>query len=209
VNKVNISTIKLPSFWGTEVKQKHYKIQQRSTKLAVLFPGKHYSCERPALYYAGTSAVQCGFDLLVLEYGYQAARADLDIDDLPKIIDECMECIQPIVNQYEQTVFISKSLGTVIAGEVHERLGTSNIHHIFVTPIENTRPYMNRTTGIVIYGTRDSLFSKELVDQITSGNMRVIEVPDADHSLETMDVRESIIIQKTLAEIYLDYLSSI
>lgn len=203
---LNILTV--PSFWKTELKQKHYKIQEKNSKLVVLFPGKNYPCDKPSLHYAGISAIQSGFDLLVLEYGYQAARTDLDIKDLPRVIEESEKSINRIVNNYERVVFISKSLGTIVAGEIHRRIGIP-IKHIYLTPIKDTVEYINSTEGITIYGTKDDFFNNEMAEKIIiSNNRRIVKIPNANHSLETNNVDESILILRSLANIYMEVLDT-
>lgn len=203
-----LNLLTVPSFWKTELKQKHYKIQEKNSKLVVLFPGKNYPCDKPSLHYAGISAIQSGFDLLVLEYGYQAARTDLDIKDLPRVIEESEKSINRIVNNYERVVFISKSLGTIVAGEIHRRIGIP-IKHIYLTPIKDTVEYINSTEGITIYGTKDDFFNNEMAEKIIiSNNRRIVKIPNANHSLETNNVDESILILRSLANIYMEVLDT-
>ncbi|WP_152393285.1 alpha/beta hydrolase [Paenibacillus guangzhouensis] len=204
---MKLDTVTVPSFWKTEMKQRHYQIQEENSKLVVLFPGKNYPCDKPILHYAGISAIQSGFDLMVLEYGYQAGRTDLDIIDLPIVIEESKESIHRIINKYDQVIFISKSIGTIVAGEVHQKLGIP-IKHIYLTPIKGTIDYINKSDGLVIYGTKDEVFNKELESQIiVTNNRRVIEIPNANHALETKDVIESVEILSSLVRIYMDFLS--
>jgi predicted alpha/beta-hydrolase family hydrolase len=202
--KLEILTV--PSFWKTEIKQKYYQLYEENSKLVVLFPGKNYPCDKPSLHFAGTSALQSGFDLMVLEYGYQAARTNLDVNDLQRVIDESHESVQRIIGKYNQVVFISKSLGTIVAGEVHGKLEIP-IKHLFLTPIKDTIHYINKFNGLVVYGTKDEVFNRELADQINLDKVReVIEIPNANHSLETNNVEESMEILSKLVRIYLDFL---
>ncbi|PJN56505.1 hypothetical protein PAEVO_32280 [Paenibacillus sp. GM2FR] len=203
---MKLETLTVPSFWKTEMKQKYYQLYEENSKLVVLFPGKNYPCDKPSLHFAGTSALQSGFDLMVLEYGYQAARTNLDINDLQRVIDESHESVQRIIGKYNQVVFISKSLGTIVAGEVHGKLEIP-IKHLFLTPIKDTIHYINKFNGLVVYGTKDEVFHRELADQINIDKVReVIEIPNANHSLETNNVEESIEILSKLVRIYLDFL---
>ncbi|MEH7087147.1 alpha/beta hydrolase, partial [Neobacillus drentensis] len=187
---MKMDNIHVPSVWGTELKQKHITVQEQNNKLVVLFPGRNYPCELPLLYYAGNTALQQNYDLFILEYGYQAARTTLDINELPNVIDECCESINRIINNYDQVIFISKSLGTIVAGEVHRRL-QSYIYHVFLTPLVETIPFINTSDGIVIYGGNDPAFTKENATQIES-NRKIIEIPRADHGLETGNVEENL-----------------
>ncbi|MCV4232519.1 alpha/beta hydrolase [Virgibacillus sp. LDC1] len=203
---MKLETLTVPSFWKTEMKQKYYQLYEENSKLVVLFPGKNYPCDKPSLHFAGTSALQSGFDLMVLEYGYQAARTNLDINDLQRVIEESHESVQRIIGKYNQVVFISKSLGTIVAGEVHGKLKIP-IKHLFLTPIKDTIHYINKFNGLVVYGTKDEVFHRELADQINIDKVReIIEIPNANHSLETNNVEESIEILSKLVRIYLDFL---
>ncbi|MEK3827637.1 alpha/beta hydrolase [Paenibacillus sp. FSL K6-1558] len=201
---MKLEILNVPSFWGTEMKQKHYQVHEGNKKLVVLFPGQNYPCHKPTLHFAGTSAIQSGFDLLILEYGYQAARAELDHDDVQRVVEEIHESIKQVVNKYNQIVFISKSLGTIIAGEVHEKLDMP-IKHLFLTPIKDTIRYVNKFNGAVIYGTKDQAFSEELASKINEEN-EIVKIANANHSLETNEVEESIEILKKLVKIYKDFL---
>jgi hypothetical protein len=60
---MDLEILSLPSFWKTDLKQRYFHIQKKISKLVVLFPGSNFPCEMPSLYYAGTTAIQCGFDL--------------------------------------------------------------------------------------------------------------------------------------------------
>ncbi|MCM3259212.1 hypothetical protein M3664_15525 [Paenibacillus lautus] len=64
---MKLEILKVPSFWKTEMRQKYYQLQEDNSKLVVLFPGKNYPCDKPILHFAGTSAIQSGYDLMVLE----------------------------------------------------------------------------------------------------------------------------------------------
>ncbi|MEI2284859.1 alpha/beta hydrolase [Paenibacillus polysaccharolyticus] len=201
---MKLEILNVPSFWGIEMKQKHYQVHEGNKKLVVLFPGQNYPCHKPTLHFAGTSAIQSGFDLLILEYGYQAARAELDHGDVQRVVEESYESIKQVVNKYNQIVFISKSLGTIIAGEVHEKLDMP-IKHLFLTPIKDTIRYVNKFNGVVIYGTKDQAFSEELASKINEEN-EIVKIANANHSLETNEVEESIEILKKLVKIYKDFL---
>ncbi|MCM3699361.1 alpha/beta hydrolase [Paenibacillus macerans] len=200
--------VKVPSFWNAEMNHKYIQVTEEKRKLAVLFPGLHYSCDKPVLHYAGAAAVQNGFDLLALEYGYQAARVPLQRVELPKVIEDIEKSLRPIVTSYEEIVFIGKSLGTVVAGEVAGRLGVP-VRHLYLTPVRETIPYINQSAGVVVYGTKDELFCEEMAKQIAETDTRkVIAIPDADHSLEGASIHESMENLRTLADIFTDFLGN-
>ncbi|MBU5344364.1 alpha/beta hydrolase [Paenibacillus lautus] len=199
--------LNVPSYWKTDMKQKYIQLNDENRKLVVLFPGKNFPCDKPILHFAGTSALQSGFDLIILEYGYQAARTDLDVNELQRVIEDSHESVQRIISKYKQVVFISKSIGTIVAGEVHGKLEIP-IKHLFLTPIKDTIHYINKFNGLVVYGTKDEMFNKEHANQINIDNVReVIEIPNANHGLETNNVEESIEILSKLVRIYMEFLN--
>ncbi|WP_411551935.1 alpha/beta hydrolase [Paenibacillus lautus] len=204
---MKLENVMVPSFWKTEMRQKYYQLQEDNRKLVVLFPGKNYPCDKPILHFAGASAIQSGYDLMVLEYGYQAARTDLDIHDLQRVIEESHESVQRIISKYNEVVFISKSIGTIVAGEVHGKLDIP-IKHLFLTPIKDTIHYINRFKGLVVYGSKDEVFNHELANQIKlDKGTEVIEIPNANHSLEADHAPESVEILSKLVGIYMNFLN--
>ncbi|MCI1774324.1 MAG: alpha/beta hydrolase [Paenibacillus lautus] len=204
---MKLENVMVPSFWKTEMRQKYYQLQEDNRKLVVLFPGKNYPCDKPILHFAGASAIQSGYDLMVLEYGYQAARTDLDIHDLQRVIEESHESVQRIISKYNEVVFISKSIGTIVAGEVHGKLDIP-IKHLFLTPIKDTIHYINRFKGLVVYGSKDEVFNHELANQIKlDKGTEVIEILNANHSLEADHAPESVEILSKLVGIYMNFLN--
>ncbi|ANF97833.1 alpha/beta hydrolase [Paenibacillus bovis] len=201
--KLEILTV--PSFWEIDLQQKYYQLYEGNKKLVVLFPGMNYPCNKSVLHFAGTSAMQSGFDLMALEYGYQAARTELDMNDLQRLVDDSYESVKQVIGKYDQVVFISKSLGTVIAGEVHQRLGIS-VKHLFLTPLKDTIHYINKWSGVVVYGTEDQMFNADWVSQMDT-EIKVFEILHAKHSLETDDVKESVEILNQLVHIYMTFLN--
>ncbi|MCM3628500.1 alpha/beta hydrolase [Paenibacillus glycanilyticus] len=193
----------MPSSWGIQLLQKYVKREGQSKRLAVLFPGQNYSCELPLLHYAGKTALQSGYDIVLLEYGHQAARTSLDIQSLTRLIEESYQSIQHLLPQYEHVVFVSKSLGTVVAGEVHKML-QREIRHIFLTPLERTIPYLNTYDRIVIYGDKDEWFNWDAAEQMED-NRGVYVIPKANHGLETGDVEEHLGILSFVVQRYKEF----
>ena len=89
-------------------------------------------------------------------------------------------------------LFISKSFGTIIAGEAAREFKHLNIRNLFLTPVGHTVPYINETDCTVIYGSADPYFLQSDVDKI-SDSRKLIALPGADHSLEVgADYRASL-----------------
>ena len=112
-------------------------------KIAVLFPGIGYHCDKPLLYYAGKLAAQHGFGEVVrVSYAYNggnirgnaaAMRAAFDV-----LYDQAVRALSDVKwEQYEEILFISKSIGTCVAAAYAERNGLA-VRHILYTPLKET-----------------------------------------------------------------------
>lgn len=204
---MKITTLQLPSAWGREVSHRYITDHTpASATLVVLFPGLAYSCECPLLYYAQQSAIEYGHDVLALEYGYQSARAEFKFEEVDQLIDECMQAVERVSSKYDHTIFISKSLGTWIAGEVDRRLTDVSVKHIYLTPIEMSLPYIKESAGYVIYGTKDEYFGEEAIRHIQGlQSIRPYPVLEASHSLEVDTVAHSLLVMREIVLLYNDF----
>lgn len=192
----------MPSYWGRDVR--HKLVSQGSRTLAVLFPGKNYSAELPLLHVAGRAAAEHGCDVLQLEYGYQSARAELASEDLPKVTEECRRALEPLKETYSRFLFIGKSIGTVVAAETALGFGPDQTPDmLYVTPLQNTVPYIKALGGTVIYGGDDPLFPGKLALNLKNEpGVLVYRIEDANHSLEAGTVNESLAILIYVAGLY-------
>ncbi|WP_379146444.1 hypothetical protein [Paenibacillus sp. sgz500992] len=205
---MSVSRIVMSSHWGREVRHK-YVAQGEAKALAVVFPGKDYSVERSLLDYAAKVAREHGCDLLLLEYGYQSARADLKREDMDIVIEECKAAIAalPALPEYEQLLFISKSMGTVIAGRVAAEMGVQQkTSHLYLTPLVDSIPWIKQSRGSMIYGGSDPLFNEQHSAEITGlQNIRVYRIDDANHALEVGSVNESLAVLLVIINFYHEF----
>lgn len=139
-------------------------------KLAVIFPGIGYTCARPLLYYSAAAAAEMGYELLQLDYGPDIhSFKGRNSQDMDSIADLALERITPVLSDinfscYHKIVFISKSIGTVIACRVQEKFCRNiPLHHFLFTPIPSTLPYLEKIDGLFFSGTADPYISTDLV----------------------------------------------
>lgn len=201
---MSVSSIMMSSHWGREVRHKY--AVQGSKALAVVFPGQNYSAERSLLDYAGKVAAEHGCDLLILEYGYQSARTGFKREELDIVVEECKAALGAVA-EYEQLLFISKSMGTVIAGRLAAELGVQQkTAHLYLTPIAETVPWIRKSRGSVIYGGSDPMFSGQHPAEISGlPNIRVYRIDDANHALEVGSVNESLAVLLVIINFYHEF----
>ncbi|WP_138493792.1 hypothetical protein [Paenibacillus pinistramenti] len=195
------STISMPSAWGRNAAHRYFAGD--GDTLVVLFPGLAYSCDLPLLHYAAQCALEHRHSVLQLEYGFQSARTSFNPGDLNILLYECKHAVDQIRDKYRQLIFISKSLGTLVAGQIGEMQGGTGVRQLFVTPVDDTLPYIESMECTVIYGTGDPLFSRASVQAAEkAGKALLCPVEGADHALALGSVEESLRVLRETCVLY-------
>jgi predicted alpha/beta-hydrolase family hydrolase len=174
----------IKSYWGVNLESN--VISQGSTILVVLMPGIGYTLNRPLMDYSKKLALQLGYDILSLEYGFQIARKDLNREEeLQYLINESMHIFKSALNDsYKKIVFISKSIGTIIHTLLCNEIDNYEVKNIYLTPINETLKVGIKENSLVISGTNDPLISIETINEIRKiKGINIIEVKGGDHSL--------------------------
>lgn len=175
-------------------------------KVVVLFPGTNYNTGCPLLYYAGFKFEVQGYEKISISYG--------DLLKTDKPFNECVEDIKNTVlkrlqetnfSKYSDIVFVSKSLGTVIAGWVEEKLCVK-VRHIYLTPIKETLAYIENGENIisVVAGTKDKFLDAEILrEHCIRRNVYLKQINGAGHRLEIWrDMDKNIEILREVVAIY-------
>ena len=95
-------------------------------KLAVFFPGIGYHCDKPLLYYSRKLVQEYGYEKIVtLNYTYDGKNLRGNEEKMRQAFDslyiQTENNLKEIAfDQYEQILFISKSIGTIIASAYAE-----------------------------------------------------------------------------------------
>lgn len=139
-------------------------------KLAVMFPGVGYTCEKPLLYYTASAAADYGYEILKLDYGQDIhtfrGRTPSDLEPVTKLaLRRVLQQLNGIeFQEYEDILFISKSIGTVVACEVEKQLKLKGtVRHFLMTPIPATIPYLKHVNGVFFSGTADPYISENII----------------------------------------------
>ncbi|MDD6400176.1 MAG: hypothetical protein PUG10_01025 [Lachnospiraceae bacterium] len=155
-------------------------------KLLVLFPGRNYSVDKPLLYYAAKVFEKRGYEVIGLNYNFYLKG---NKNDIAGLIEEAK---QYVVNQlknvdfsrYEDIVFVSKSMGTALAG-YYETLKHIRVRHIFLTPVPEGMKYMQRGKCIVVAGKEDTfLDAQKLKIYCVEQEVSLKQFEEVGHSLE-------------------------
>lgn len=192
-------------------------------KLAVLFPGIGYTCDKPLLYYAGKLAQGLGYELKRVEYGNFPAGIKGDQEKMKAAFESALTQTEEILKdvdfaQYEDILFISKSVGTVVAACYRQKYHIA-CRSISFTPLEETFMFIEAhdivptdtmprecvsAGGIMFHGTKDPWVRDSSL--IRKGCERIGQplyiTENGNHSLETGNVALDIAnLQKIMEQV--------
>ena len=178
-----------------------------TNKLAIFFPGIGYHCDKPLLYYSRKLADEAGYkSILTLDYSLAGSNITGNIRGDKEKMQQAFHLLYEQAakqlsyanwSDYDEILFVSKSIGTVIASAYAQNEHIS-CHQILYTPLYETYLFSPQN-AIAFLGTSDPWSDIEKVTDI-SGEQKIplFLYPDANHSLETKDTLRNI---KTLQDV--------
>lgn len=180
-------------------------------KLAVIFPGIGYHADKPLLYYGAKAAEECGFRQRIC-VTYHTAEKNIrgDSEKMRKVFTEMYDQAESQLQgtdfaPYEDIVFISKSIGTVVAAAYARQHGI-HCRHIFYTPLEETFAF-SPEKGIAFTGTADPWVHTDILrGACKKAAIPLQVVQDGNHSLETGHVLTDTASLQSVMEKTIEYL---
>ena len=173
-------------------------------KIAVLFPGIGYHCDKPLLYYSRRLAQNAGYDIFPIAYSFIKSGLKGDPEKMREAAGELIKQTEKALRdlsfeEYEDILFISKSLGTAMAAR-YAAEHDLNVRHILFTPLEQTFDYP-LNISIAFSGTADPWADTEMIRKLCGeSEIPLTVIDEANHSLETGDVLRNIDILKEVTE---------
>ncbi|MBR4515557.1 MAG: hypothetical protein IKO61_11800 [Lachnospiraceae bacterium] len=178
---------------------------EKKNKLCVLFPGRNYSCDKPLLYYAGRAFSLRGYEIINLDYNSVLKG---DKEDIPSLIEQAWaytrEALKEIIfSDYEDVVFVSKSIGTAVAGKTAAEF-YKRARHIYLTPVAEALVYMKRGTCLVVAGKEDKILEARKLKIYCAGeDIALKQFDDVGHSLEDFkDMSKTLAILTVIIRMY-------
>lgn len=166
-------------------------------RLAVIFPGIGYHCDKPLLYYSRKLAKEQEYkEIISLEYSYTGKNIRGNEKKMQEVFDVLYQQAEKLLeiidfSKYDDILFISKSVGTVISS-AYAKKHKIQCKQILYTPLEQTYKF-EHPDAIAFLGTSD-LWSNTANVKILSNeqNVPIYMYKKADHSLETGDIIKDI-----------------
>lgn len=155
---------------NAEKRVSHLLITQESAseRLMIMLPGRGYLNEHPVMYYLRMMAVERGFDVLSVTYGFQAQLYSTE-GIQGDLLDEIRQAAEPVLMKqtYRQIVIAGKSLGTPLAAvygaEVAERFPEAKIAFLLLTPVQNATAAVSQRRTLAVIGTADAAYDAEMI----------------------------------------------
>lgn len=165
-------------------------------KIACLFPGIGYTCDKPLLYYSWKLLSGMGWEIVPVQYTGFPSGVKGNAEKMRRCALMALEQAEDLLrdidwSRYTQILFIGKSVGTVACAAYAKRHGL-NCRQILFTPVEETFRYAGRDS-VVFHGTADPWADTKAIEK----SCRQLDIPlceteGANHSLETGDVDRDI-----------------
>ena len=161
-------------------------------KIACLFPGIGYTCDKPLLYYSWKLLKSLGWEVVPVPYAGFPSGVKGNPEKMQQAahmaLEQAEELLQEIVwNDYDDILMIGKSVGTVV-GAAYARRHRLPCRLILFTPVEAAFEFAGRKS-IVFHGTADPWAETKVIeDNCRRMGIPLFETEGANHSLETGDV---------------------
>lgn len=170
----------------------------------VLFPGVRYSCDTPLLYYAGTVFRGRGYEKIEIDYGEEILSSKSLDEKILAVRDTVLEQLRSAqLGQYEDVVFVSKSIGTALAGWAAAQLDRP-VRHIYLTPLEQTLPFINGEVDIAVGAGEDEyLDARRLRSYCAEHDIPLTMYDGVGHRLEDKaDIHRTLHIMDEIGGLY-------
>ncbi len=178
-------------------------------KIAVYFPGIGYHCDKPLLYYSRNAACELGYENYKnVVYTYKAGNIRGNEEKMKEAYETLFlqteaELTDFVWSDYDDVLFVSKSIGTIIAASYTEKYGLKRIKHILYTPLAQTYLFAP-SHAIGFIGTADPWSDTAEIIRLSKANRIPMTVYEGcNHSLECKDTLRDLenlkdIMQKTV-----------
>lgn len=161
-------------------------------KIACLFPGIGYTCDKPLLYYSWKLLKGMGWQIIPVQYSGFPSGVKGNAEKMQQCAYMALEQAEDLLreidwSEYSEILFIGKSVGTVVCAAYAER-HSLDCRQILFTPVEAAFRFAGRN-AIAFHGTADPWADTKAIRKACKKlDIPLYETGNANHSLETGDV---------------------
>ena len=176
-------------------------------KIAVIFPGVGYTKDRPLLYYAAKIAANSGYELRFIDFsGIRWSKEKLkDEGFLFTTLEKCLAITGKALGDTgdlsgDEAVFISKSIGTVVA-TAYEKEKSLSVKQICFSPLEMIGNFVREEGAVLFCADADPYADYNALDRIAKEKkLEIQRISGGNHSLETGDVSTDLDNMKSMMQ---------
>lgn len=182
------------------------------SKIAVFFPGIGYHCDKPLLYYSRSIVRGLGYeDIRNLSYTYSAGNIRGDEEKMKAAYEALYSQTEAALgdiawSDYDDVLFVSKSIGTIIAASyarkkgIPEKYGIKRARHVLYTPLAQTFQFAPKD-AIAFIGTSDPWSDVDQVVRLSeASHVPMTLYEGCNHSLECADALKNIEILRDVMQ---------
>lgn len=162
-------------------------------KIALIFPGIGYTCDKPLLYYGGKLLEKMGYTRIPVEYGNFPSNVKGNPEKMRQCFESALAQSEELLKNVDfsscdDIIILSKSVGTAVSAAYTEQKKIQ-VRNVLFTPVDFTFNYITDSNCIVFSGTADPWADTSVIKECCK-NMRIpLYLTDgANHSLETGDI---------------------
>ena len=178
----------------------------KDRRLAVLFPGIGYHCDKPLMYYSAKIAKAAGYEALPVPYAGFPEKVRGDGDKLRACFEIAWNQAGEMLANVEWTdcrdiLFIGESIGTVVASRYAAERGLA-VRSVLLTPLQETFDFV-RGKAVAFHGTADPWADTGAIAAACGERGIPLWLTEgANHSLETGDaLRDVRTLEETMVRI--------
>ena len=166
-------------------------------KIACLFPGLGYTCDKPLLYYSWKLLKGRGWEIVPVQYAGLPSGVKGNEEKMRQAaimaLEQAEEQLRDVDwNEYAEVLFIGKSIGTVVCA-AYVKQHCVKCRQILFTPVEATFLFADQH-AIAFHGTADPWADTEAIQEACGKlDIPLYLTENANHSLETGDVDADIL----------------
>jgi phosphoglycolate phosphatase len=176
------------------------------SKIAIYVPGIGYHCDKPLLYYGRNIARELGYENdRKVNYTFQGGNIRGNHEKMQEAYEILYaqaeaELADIVWEQYDYILFISKSIGTIIAASYAKKHGLEQAKHILYTPLAQTFSFAPKDAAAFI-GDADPWSDVSEIMQLSEKEKIPLTVyENCNHSLECGDTLKNLEILKDVMQ---------
>lgn len=177
-----VSSIETESKFGTTPQHRFFTQEGGSDKLLIILPGYGYTTEHPVLYHLRSAALELGYDVLSVQYGFQPGM-DLTAENMLYLQEDVEQATKELLSRgYSKICVAGKSMGTPLAVTLAQRINSAQVSLLLLTPIGGAAQPLENIPVLAVIGTADAAYAPDMIQD--EGNLRWRVYEGLNHSLE-------------------------